>query len=169
MALTTQNANLVRQKAYATVYSSVSGSTTTDPISPFNFYAIKDLFLNFAINKGNPDLQYINIDGIFSSSDGGANASQVLVASACTLYAVFLKKTGTTETIFKWTNNATTATTDGTQDGAQALTVVGSELVVYPDGRALSSGLTVTENTTRTGSTLTLKANKIDGFVIVGA
>lgn len=168
MALTTQNANLVRQKAYATVYSSATG-TSSDPISPFNFYAVKDFFLHMAINKGNPDLQYINIDGTFSSSDGGNNASQVLVASACTLYLVFGVKRGATETILKGSNNATTAGTDGTQDTAFAATVVGSFIEVYPDGRALSSGLTITENTTRTGSTLTLKANRIDGFVIVGA
>lgn len=166
MALVTQSAGLVRQKAYNAVYGN---GTTTLPNSPFNFYAVKALFLHLAANKGNPDLFYKNIDGLVNSSDGGNTVSQILVDAACTLYAVFLRKRGATETILKASNNASTAATDGTQDLAFALTVAGTELIVYPDGRALSTGLTVTEDTTRTGSTLTLAANRIDGFVLVGA
>lgn len=162
----TQSAGLVRQKAYAQTYGT---SSTTLPNSPFNFYAVKAFFLHWASNKGNQDLYYVNIDGTYSSSDGGNNASQILVNGPCTLYVVFLRKRGTTEAIFKGSNHASTAGTDGTQDQAMALTVAGTEFVVYPDGRALSLGLTVTENTTRTGSTLTLLANRIDGFVIVSA
>jgi hypothetical protein len=166
MAVAPVNANIARQKAYNTVYGT---GTTASPVSPYDFYAVKSFFLHMALNKGNPDLQFVPVDGIFSSSDGGANASQVLVNGPCTLYAVFLKKVGTVETIFKGSNNASTAGTDGTQDLAFALTAAGTIFAAYPDGRALSTGLTVTENTTRTGSTLTLKANKLDGFVIVSA
>ncbi len=144
-------------------------ATTTLPNSPFNFYAFKAFFLHMAANKGNPDLQYVNIDGAFSSSDGGANASQVLVNGPCTLYAIWGRKRGSTETILKWSNSATTAGTDGTQDGAIAQTAAGTVSEFYPDGRALSAGLTVTENTARTTATLTLLANRIDGFVIVSA
>lgn len=166
MALVTQSAGLVRQKAYNGVYGN---STTTIPNSPFNFYAMKALFLHLAANKGNPDLFYKNIDGLSCASDGGNTASQVLVDAACTLYAFFLRKRGATEAVFKWTNHASTATADGTQDGSAALTVAGTELIVYPDGRALSTGLTITENTNRTGTVLTLAANRIDGFVLVSA
>lgn len=166
MALVTANANIARQKAYNFVYAA-SPAAASD--SPFNFYAVKALFLHLAANKGNPDLFFKAIDGNVGASDGGNTASQVLVDAACTLYAVFLRKKGSTETILKGSNNATTAGTDGTQDLAFALTVAGTEVVVYPDGRALSAGLTVTTNTTRTGSVLTLLANRIDGFVIVGA
>lgn len=166
MALVTQSAGLVRQKAYNSVYGN---GTSTLPNSPFNFYALKAFFLHLAANKNNPDLFYKNIDGALNSSDGGNTVSQVLVDAACTLYAVFLRKRGTVETIFKGSNNATTAATDGTQDLAFALTAAGTELIVYPDGRALSTGLTVTENTARLTATQTLLANRIDGFVIVGA
>lgn len=162
---TTESAGRVFQKAYI----AVGRGTTTVPNSPFNGYALKALKLHIAANKGNPDLRYVNIDGLYSASDSGNNASQVLVDGPCTLYAVFLKKTGVTETIFKGTNHATTAGTNGTQDLAFAMTEVGTLFSVYADGRALSAGLTVTENTTRTGSTLTLAANKIDGFVIISA
>lgn len=166
MALVTQSANQVRQKAYNAVYGN---GTTTLPNSPLNFYVFKDLFLHLAMNKGNPDLFFMNIDGAVNSSDGGNTASQVMVNAACTLYAVFLRKRGATETILKVTNHASTGTTDGTQDLAFALTVAGTEVAIYADGRAYATGLTIGENTTRTGSTLTLLANRIDGFIIVGA
>lgn len=168
MANTLESAGRVRQKAYLAVYGNATG-TSSNSNSPLNFYAFKALFLHLATNKGNPDLAYKNVDGTYSSSDGGNNASQVLVDAACTLYAIFLRKVGSTESVFKWSANATTAGTDGTQDGAIAQTAAGSVFEIYPDGRAIASGLTVTENTTRTGSTLTLKANRQDGFVIVGA
>lgn len=163
---TTQSAGLVRQKAYAAVYGN---GTTALPNSPFNFYAVKAFFLHLAANKGNPDLRYVNIDGAFSSSDGGNNASQVLVDGPCTLYAVWLRKRGATETIVKISNNATTAATDGSQDLAFALTAAGTEFIFYPDGRAESAGLTLTENTLRLTGVLTLLANRVDGFIIVSA
>lgn len=162
---TTESANLVRQKAYATVYGS---GTSTSKISPFQFYALKALFLNFAANKANPDLRYVNVDGKVGASDGTNSNDQILVDGPCTLYAIFLKKKGSTETVFKGTNHASTSQTNGTQDIAIALTAAGTYLGVYPDGRALSTGLTVCTNTDRTGSTGTLLANRIDGFVIIG-
>lgn len=169
MAITTQSAQLVRQKAYFSTYSYNASTTSPEQVSPLNYYVFKAFFLHMAMNKGNPDLNYTNIDGLYNSSDGGNTADQVLCNGPCTLYAIFLRKTGSTSTSFKWTNHASTATTDGTQDGVISMTVAGSCFQIFPDGRALSTGLTVTEDTTRTGSTLTLKANKIDGFVILGA
>lgn len=158
MALTTQSANLVRQKTY--MINRNAGV----------FYALKALFLHLAANKGNPDLFLKNIDGTYSSSDGGNNASQVLVDAACTIYAVYLKKFGSTAVSFKVTNHASTATTDGTQTLGYILTTASEEdLFLFPSGKAMSTGVTVTENTTATGSTLTLVANRADGFVIVGA
>lgn len=159
MALVTESANRVRQKTYNSVRT-----------SPGAYYALKALFLHLAANKGNPDLFYKNIDGTYSSSDGGNNASQVLVDAACTLYAVWVKKLGSTAVSLKLTNHASTATTDGTQDLGYKITTLNEEdLFLFPTGRAFSTGLTMTENTTQTGSTLTLLANRLDGFVIVGA
>jgi len=163
---TTESAGKVRQKAYAATYGT---STSTVPVSPFDFYAVKAFFLHLAANKGNPDLRYVNIDGLAAASDGGASANIVAVDGPCTLYVVYLRKTGATETIVKVANSATTFTADGTQDQAFPLTVAGTEFVVYPDGRAYSTGITYTEQTTRTGTTQTLKANRVDGFIIVSA
>lgn len=158
MALTTQNANLVRQKTF--MINRNAGV----------FYALKALFLHLAANKGNPDLFLKNIDGTYSASDGGNNASQVLVDAACTLYAIYVKKSGSTATFLKVSNHASTASTDGTEDLSYKVTTSAEEdLFLFPSGRALATGLTITENTTATGSTLTLAANRLDGFVIVGA
>lgn len=158
MALTTVSANLVRQKTY--MINRNAGI----------FYALKALFLHLAANKGNPDLFLKNIDGAVNASDGSNTTSQVLVDAACTLYAVYLKKSGSTVTWFKATDHASTATTNGGADITVRLTVSGAEdLLLFPTGKILANGLTVTENTTATGSTGELLANRIDGFVIVGA
>lgn len=158
MALTLQSANLVRQKTF--MINRNAGV----------FYALKALFLHLAANKGNPDLKIVNVDGGATASDGGNTASQVVSDSACTVYAIYLKKTGATATWFKVTNHASTATTDGTEDFSYKLTTASEEdLFLFPSGRALSTGLTYTEDTTATGSTLNLLANRIDGFIIVGA
>jgi len=157
MALVTQSANLVRQKTYMINRN------------PGIFYALKALFLHLAANKGNPDLFLKNVDGLVSSSDGGNSASQVLVDAACTLYAIYLKKTGSTVTWFKSTDHATTASTTAA-DIQTAITTAADELLyLYPTGHVLANGMTVTLNTTATGSTLAVKANRVDGFVIVGA
>ncbi len=166
MALVLQSGILVRQKAQ----QAISGARTAAPNSQALFWALKALFLHIAANKGAPDLFYKNIDGLVNASDGGNSNDQVLVDAACTVYAVYLKKTGATATFFKATNHATTAATDGTQDLGYKLTTAGEDnLFLFPNGHALSAGLTVSANTTATGSTATLAANRIDGFVIVGA
>lgn len=159
MALTLESANKVRQK-----------SRLLWVRNPGVFYAVKTWFLYHATNNGNPDLQFVAIDGNTSSSDGGNSASQVLADAPCKVYALYLKKAGATATFFKATNHASTATTDGTQDLGYKLTTSGEESVwIYPAGHSLSVGLTITENTAATTGTLTLAANKIDGFVIIGA
>lgn len=137
-------------------------------LSPGIFYGLKALFLHLAANKGNPDLLYLPIDGVVSASDGGNTASNPLADAAVTLYALYLKKNGATAVWFKGSNHASTATTDGTEDISFKLTTASDDMLwIFPQGHALSTGLTVTQNTTATGSTLTLSANRADGFAIV--
>lgn len=123
-------------------------------------------------------LQFCVIDGNVSASDGTATASVVLADSPCRLYALYLKKNGSVATWFKGSNHATTAATDGTQvitehDANNDTVPVGmtkNEICrVFTNGKSLSAGLTITQNTSATGSTLTLAANRFDGFAIVGA
>lgn len=161
MALSLQDGVLVWQK--------VKNALTFGNANPGAQNAFRVLREYIATQGGNPQLQFIPINGTYSASDGGNNASQILADAACTLYGVYLKKVGTTETIFKASANATTAGTDGTQKYAVSKAAAGDIALTYPNGDAVASGLTVTENTTRTGSTLTLLANRFDGFVIIGA
>lgn len=165
MAISTQSANLVWQKVKNYLTNLNVASKGANPVTQNAFLALKQYL---AQNKRNPDLQLVPIDGTVNSSDGGNTVSQILCNGACTLYAIYLFKKGATETIFKATNHASTATTDGTQDIAIAATVAGDVFEIYPDGRALSTGLTVTEDTARTTATLTLAANQMSGFVILG-
>ncbi len=159
MALSLQDGTFVWQK----VKNALVGS------NPASQQMFRDLRQYLATQGGNPQLQFIPIDGTYSSSDGGNNASQVLSDTACTVFAIYGLKVGTVETIFKGSANATTAGTDGTQKFALPATAAGDVFAVWPKGIAVASGLTVTLNTTRTGSTLTLLANDINGFVIIGA
>jgi len=151
------------------VWTKVKNALSAANANPGAQNAFRVLREYIATQGGNPQLQFIPINGTFSASDGGANASQVLSDTACTVYGFYLKKVGATETIFKGSANATTAGTDGTQKYAFSKTAAGDLAVVYPTGEVTASGLTVTENTTRTGSTLTLVANRFDGFVVIGA
>lgn len=159
MALVLESANRVRQKTYMINRS------------PGTFYALKALFLHLAANKGNPDLKIVFVDGNATASDGGNVLSQVVSDSACTLYAVVLKKLGTVLTSFKISDSATTGATDGTQAISTNVTTLGDEyLYLYPTGKAMANGLTYTETLTGgTTATQNLKANAIFGFIIVGA
>lgn len=160
MALTLESANRVRQKTFA--FSR----------NPGIFYLLKALFLHFAANKSNSiQLQLVNVDGTSMSSDGGA-AQQVVANVACTLYAIYLitRTTGPTTTWFKLTDNASTCTTNGGEDIHYAFKAKSEErLYVAPIGHAMSNGITIDENTTATGGTETLKANRLDGFIILGS
>jgi hypothetical protein len=158
----TQSANLVRQKA-------MQVCNTTGTRNPAVFYGLKALFLYLA-QAGNPDLQYAVISGHATASDHGNDDDNVISAQACTLYAIYLRKTGSTATYFKITDHATTSTTDGTQAIGLKMTASGAEeLHTYPNGKAFASGMTWTENTTGTAGTGNLLADRIDGFVILGA
>ena len=165
MALSLQSGNITWQKVKNYLSNINVASKGANPVTQNAFLALKQYL---AQNKRNPDLQYVPIDGTVNSSDGGNTVSQILANVGCTLYAIYLFKKGATETVLKGSNSATTAATDGTQDFAIAATVAGDVFEMWPDGRALSSGLTVTQDTTRTGTTLTLAANQMSGFAIIG-
>lgn len=131
---------------------------------------IKTFFKYWAADHVNADLQITYIDGSLTASDSGNVASQVSANAACRLYALYLKKTGTTATWFKLTDHASTATTDGTEGLSYKLTTSGDNTVILiPAGLSLANGLTWTQDTTATGSTLNLLANRLDGFIIIGA
>jgi hypothetical protein len=160
MALSVESANRVWQRV----------GTATAASNEATRKLLRELKLYLATQKNVQSLQFVAINGLVNSSDSGNTASQVLCAGACTLYALVLKKaTGATAVWFKGANHASTATTDGTQVISEHSAAASEEICrIWPNGKALSTGLTVTEDTTATGSTLTLLANRFDGFVILG-
>lgn len=161
MALTLESPNRVWQR----VAIALRGSNEA---TQGQFKALKQYL---ATQKGNPQLQYVSINGLTNSSDSGNTAAQILLAGAGTLYALYLKKAaGATACWFKGSDNATTPATDGTQVIAEHSAQASAEIVrIFVTGKTLASGLTVTEDTTATGSTLTLLANRFDGFAILGS
>lgn len=166
MALTTQNANLVRQKAYNAVYSPL-GSATTIGSSPFHFYAIKQFFLHLAINKGNPDLMF----NAYSTASATTNGGTDLVGAASTLYLWYGKAartSGTTasfQAIHDASDNSATTTTVWTA----LINATGqSFLFCDPNGRALATGCTISAATAVGGATESSATDATNGFIIVG-
>lgn len=159
MALTTQSANLVRQKAYNAVYGTGA--------SPFHFYAIKQLFLHLAANKGNPDLEF----KAYGTGDATANGGTDLIGAACTLYAWYGKAartTGTTasfQAIHDAADNSASTTTVWT---AKIDKTGQSFLFVEPNGRALATGCTISAATAVGGATESSATDATAGFILVG-
>lgn len=165
MAVATQNASLVRQKAYNAVYGA---GTSTHAISPFHFYAVKAFFLHMAANKGNPDLQFIP----YTITQAVVNLGTDLVGAACTLYAWFgvaRRTTGTTvsfQALHDAADNSATTTTVWTAK----INATGQSFFTFePNGRAIATGLTISAATAVGGATESTNTDATDGFVIIGA
>jgi len=157
MALTLEAANRVRQKTYMFARN------------PGVYYSLQKFFLHLSTNKGNPDLQIVNVDGTSTASDGSA-ADLVIANAAGNLFAIYLIQRGTTAVWFQAKDNATSTSKDGTDDLSTKFgnaTTKEETLFLYPVGKTLANGLTVSETTTATGAVRTLKANRLDGFIII--
>lgn len=173
MAFSGSNANVARQKAYNAVYGTGTG-TSSDSVSPYHFYAIKQFFLHWAINKGNADLQFVpySAEDAVVTTDG-----TTLCTAACTLYAWYGKgrrTTGTTaafESLYQ--GNAGGGDSDPVGDIilSQRLNLTGQQwLTIHPNGFIVSSaGLSIVSTTAIDGTTESSAANSHDGFVIIGA
>lgn len=162
----TQNANQVRQKAYAAVYGT---SKTGKLVSPYHFYSIKALFLHLAMNKGNPDLQYIPYGTADITTNGGY---QPLGAGACTLYAWYglaqrtTSVTASFQAIHDASDNSATTTTIATQ----LINLKNqSFMFVWPDGMPIATEVTISAATAVGGATESTASDATAGFLIVSA
>lgn len=163
MALATQNANLVRQKVYSFVYGK---GTTTNPMSPGHFYAVKALFLHLAANKSNPDLQYVPFTASQIVVNGGYTAS----VTACTLYAFFGRARRTTGTTASFIAMHDAVDNNSAAILANHINATGqSFLNLYPDGKPFATDITVSAATTIGGATESSATDAVDGFYVVGA
>lgn len=164
MALATQNANLVRQKAYNAVYGYSTSSTRK--VSPGHFYAFKALFLHLASNKGNPDLQFVP----FSASQITTNAGYSPDVDACTLYAFYglARRTSGTTASFIALHDATDNTSAA--EIVNHINAAGQSFMnLYPDGKPFATEVTVSAATTIGGATESSATDAVDGFLIIGA
>lgn len=173
MAIATQSAGLVRQKAYNAVYGTGTG-TTTNTVSPYHFYAIKALFLHLAMNKGNPDLQFIpyTAEQITTQASFGFNPD----VDASTLYCWFGKarRTSGTTDAFETLLDATVGADSDVETTIIAINrirAVGQQfLEVWPNGYAIATDLTIQSTTSMAGPAAeSTAANATDGFLIISA
>lgn len=153
MALSTQDFMLAKRRAFNYLRN------FTKPKSMLIGQAFFSYLAQFTTK---PDIQISEFDVL-------TNTDVVLANAACKLYAFFLYKPTATACFFKATDNATTCSTDGTQDiSIKTAALAKSEIeLLFPDGRAMANGVTCQANTTGTGSTGS-GANGVKGFAIIG-
>ena len=165
MALATQNANLVRQKAFH--FTNNGGSAAASSHAEI-WRELKAFFMHLAVNKGNPDLQFIPFTAAQVTTAAGYNPD----VDACTLYAIYLRgrrTTGTTAAFFSVHDAATDAATTTTV-WTFKFNVTGQEYFASsPDGHVIATDITLGTATTVGGTTDSAEADAADGFVIIGA
>lgn len=153
MALALENANKVRQRA------------RLFNIDPAASRALKSFFLYWAEQKSNADLQLLP----FSEADADAANGTAVLAGACNVNAVYVKKEdAATDNYFKIFDNATVDTT--TTDQRLVIPLFqNKEAIVYIDalGLPMANGVVVTQHTTSEG--VTDGSDGGSGFIIVSA
>lgn len=166
MALTTQNANLVRQKAYNAVYAT---GTSTVKVSPEHYYMLKALFLHLAANKGNPDLQFVPFNTTQITTNLGYTPG---IGGACTLYAFYgrAKRTSGTTASFIAVHDAADNSATTTTVLTAKINAAGQQFfIVSPDGHPIATDLTISAATAVGGAVESSAGDAVDGFVIIGA
>lgn len=155
MAITIESANLVRQK------------TRMYTRDPYVLGVLKTFFHNHATNKANADLQLITVDDADTTGTDGIP----LANAACVVYVAFVRKRATaTDSYFKLYDNATVDTT--TTEARLVIPLLEAsedQIVVFPDGLTMASGVVATSHTESSGETDSTAGDSGDGFVIIGA
>jgi hypothetical protein len=150
MALSLEGAHFVKRKA------------VLENRAPKIAMLFKALFSYLAQHKGNPDLQYVAFAALTTTAT-------VIADAACRLYALYLKKpaASTTASWVHGTNHASTAASTAATFRAY-LPTSNEELLIFPDGLALSAGLVLISVTAAGGATESAAADRATGFGIVG-
>lgn len=169
MATTLESARAVRAKATNAVRRIANGTSQGDG-DPSLRAALEAFFLNWAMNKGNLDLQFIPFDATSAVAVDGQDFG---VDAAHRVYFVYVKKTNTgTDTWFRLIDEADNdSEVIGDVRLEQALTLAKDQAIAwYPNGMAMTNGLVATFTTTP-GDTATQSssADAGNGFVIIGA
>jgi len=153
MALTVENANLVKQRTF----TDLRGRHIAELLKGF---------WNHINHAGNPDLQWVYFSGL-------ETADKVIADVACKLYAVYMRKP-TASTVDSWvkaSDHATAAAANG--DIVVKLLGTGGGgreyVLLFPNGLLMGTGVTIGAHTTVNGSSKTLVADAATGWAIVGA
>jgi hypothetical protein len=150
MALSLESANLTKQRARA------------ETRKPKIQAALKMLFSYLAQHKGNPDLQFTAFSAL-------ATTSVVIADAACRLYALYVKKPSgsTTASFVGITDDDTTASTSSAEMRLY-LPTNNEEILIFPDGIPMTTGVVIGSTTTAAGATGSAAADQAAGFGIVG-
>src|SRR3990167_10690278 len=150
MAITIESATLVKQK------------TRMYTRDPYVLGVLKAFFLNHAMNKANADLQLVYVDDADMTGADGV----VVANAAAVVYVAFIRKRATaTDSYFKLFDNATVDTTTTDQRLSVALLEASEDqIVVFPDGLTMASGIVATSHTEAQGTTDSTAGDSGDGF-----
>lgn len=173
MALSLQDENLVWHKVNKALAVQTAGTAGT-AASPASQNAFRALKLQMATQQLAPQLQFVP----FSYANlTGATGYQPGIAQAFHLYGLWAKKTGTGTTgafldVFDAAapSGALLRTCAFLSTGVSGGGVGDEIALVFPQGLAFATDLTLISATTATGGTaITGAGDIINGFVIVGA
>lgn len=163
MALALESASKVRQKAR--IYTQ----------EPLVAGTLKAFFKWWSANKSNADLQLVPFAGVDAEAADGYNSG---IAAACTVYALYGKKTRTAEDVFLAVLDDATGA-EGTTfllsvgffgvNGTSTTAPQDEQLVVSTTGWPIANGVNVKAYTTVAGTTDTTAGAAPNGFFIVGA
>ena len=162
MALTLEAAQNVFRKANAWLDNENTSGKGTSPVARAALRGLQDYLVGA---KSLPNLQWVPFSEAEADDDDGTG----LLDAASTVYFFYVKKLGSgTDNTVKAFESATVDTTSTQQSLSIPLDVVDQEaFLVYPNGWAQVTGLTITQHTTIEGATDGSDGG--NGFFIVGA
>lgn len=161
MAVTVENANLVRQQVKSALMNA-------HPVAQAAFEALQRYL---ATQGGNPDLQFLP----FSDAQVTTATGYSPVGAACKVYGVYFRKSGTSGTgtaTDSWLTLANDASnvTDATKFVALMTSADDDEVfATYPRGMAFGTDLTISGETSAQDGTESTAGDSGNGFVIIGA
>lgn len=167
MAITVESGNLAWQKVKAFIEAAGVGKSNPGVVQAF-----KELKSYLSQHKRNPDLQFVP----FTDADVTGTDGVVIADAACTVYAFYVIKSGTsgtgtaTDAFVKLYDNATNDATAA--DGRVALPLLAAndiEFYISPDGLPMAAGVVATSHTTLPAATDSTAGDAGPGFVLLGA
>jgi hypothetical protein len=160
MALSLEDGNKVWQKVNKAL-------ADAEPAAVFAFRGLKQWL---AEQKGNPQLQFVTIDG--TVIDTATNGQDHGIDAAHRIYGLYLKKANTaTDTYFAVYDDATNVS-GGATDARMSIGLLEAKetfIGVYPDGLVMADGLISKGWTDFDGTTDANEADTPNGFYVLGA